>query len=73
MPQDIFGFESFSRLDNKTKTWVSANSLEQLCINFANESLQMLFNKKVLEADRALYAAEFDPGDGEDDAGAWVG
>lgn len=60
---DIFGFESFSVLDSKTKTWVSANSLEQLCINFANESLQMLFNKKVLEADTALYAAEFEAGD----------
>jgi hypothetical protein len=60
---DIFGFESFAVLDGKTKSWVSANSLEQLCINFANESLQMLFNNKVLEADRALYAAEFEAGD----------
>ena len=51
---------------------MSANSLEQLCINFANESLQMLFNNKVLEADRALYAAEFEAGDGEEDVG-WVG
>jgi tRNA A37 threonylcarbamoyladenosine biosynthesis protein TsaE len=60
---DIFGFESFAVLDKKSKTWVSANSLEQLCINFANESLQMLFNKKVLEADKALYSAEFEAGD----------
>ncbi len=42
-----------------TYVQVSANSLEQLCINFANESLQMLFNKKVLEAALILlvYAA----------------
>eukprot|EP00961_Rhodomonas_salina_P263197 3556586-Rhodomonas_salina.2 len=44
---DIFGFESFSVFDAKAKQWRSANSLEQLCINFANESLQSLFNKKV--------------------------
>ena len=60
---DIFGFESFAVLDKKSKCWVSANSLEQLCINFANESLQMLFNKKVLEADKALYSAEFEAAD----------
>ncbi len=44
---DIFGFESFSVFDQKAKQWKTANSLEQLCINFANESLQALFNTKV--------------------------
>ena len=60
---DIFGFESFSVFDKKAKFWRTANGLEQLCINFANENLQVLFNKKVLEADKLLYQAEFEPGD----------
>ncbi|KAF0712584.1 hypothetical protein As57867_004758, partial [Aphanomyces stellatus] len=44
---DIFGFEIFA-----------ANSLEQLCINFANEKLQQLFARFVLEMDQLEYAAE---------------
>eukprot|EP00960_Hanusia_phi_P045162 757066-Hanusia_phi.AAC.1 len=60
---DIFGFESFSFYDKHHKCWMSANSLEQLCINFANESLQVLFNKKVLEADKKLYESEFEGND----------
>lgn len=44
---DIFGFESFAR-----------NDLEQLFINFANESLQATFNRAVLVAEHDLYVAE---------------
>jgi len=44
---DIFGFESFAR-----------NDIEQLLINFANESLQATFNRAVLVAEQELYAAE---------------
>ncbi|KAH8075703.1 myosin-kinesin ATPase superfamily-like protein [Aureococcus anophagefferens] len=44
---DIFGFEAFAR-----------NDLEQLLINFANESLQATFNKAVLVAERDVYAFE---------------
>lgn len=44
---DIFGFESFE-----------VNRLEQLLINFANESLQMTFNKSVLVAEHAIYKEE---------------
>ncbi|KAJ8601435.1 hypothetical protein CTAYLR_005921 [Chrysophaeum taylorii] len=44
---DIFGFESFKR-----------NDIEQLLINFSNESLQATFNKAVLVAEQELYASE---------------
>ena len=54
---DIFGFESFAVLTSRPDVGVY-QQLEQLCINYANEALQMLFNTKVPEADRLLYLAE---------------
>ena len=44
---DIFGFEIF---DN--------NSFEQLCINFANETLQQLFNQTTFKEEEQLYVEE---------------
>ena len=44
---DIFGFEIFD-----------TNSLEQLCINFANEKLQRLFVGVLFESVQAMYDAE---------------
>eukprot|EP00002_Diphylleia_rotans_P039091 TRINITY_DN898_c0_g1_i2.p1 TRINITY_DN898_c0_g1~~TRINITY_DN898_c0_g1_i2.p1 ORF type:complete len:869 (-),score=120.67 TRINITY_DN898_c0_g1_i2:1430-4036(-) len=44
---DIFGFESFER-----------NGLEQLCINYANESLHQLFITDMFKAVQQEYASE---------------
>lgn len=44
---DIFGFED-----------LSTNSFEQMCINYANESLQQHFNLSVLQQEQELYESE---------------
>eukprot|EP00928_Gymnodinium_smaydae_P079607 TRINITY_DN6349_c0_g2_i2.p1 TRINITY_DN6349_c0_g2~~TRINITY_DN6349_c0_g2_i2.p1 ORF type:complete len:1049 (-),score=172.03 TRINITY_DN6349_c0_g2_i2:167-3313(-) len=44
---DIFGFEHFK-----------SNSFEQLCINYANEILQGVYNDNVFRVEERLYARE---------------
>ena len=49
---DIFGFEVFEY-----------NSMEQLCINFANEKLQKLFNEHIFVEEGKIYKKEHIPDD----------
>ena len=48
---DIFGFEDFERQGGH-------NSLEQLCINLANEQLQFFFTEHIFGQELLAYAAE---------------
>ena len=51
---DIFGFEIFEDVHTR----LHSNSFEQLCINYANETLQEHFNRHMLEAEQVEYGEE---------------
>lgn len=44
---DIYGFEVFQ-----------TNSIEQLCINYANEKLQQIFTEQIFKTEQAMYVKE---------------
>lgn len=50
---DIFGFEDFTRNSKN-----SFNSVEQLCINLANEQLQFFFTEHIFGQELKAYAEE---------------
>jgi len=52
---DIFGFEDFERGKKKGTAF---NSVEQLCINLANEQLQFFFMEHIFGMELKAYAAE---------------
>ena len=60
---DMFGFESFDMVAaNRLHGGYSANSLEQLLINYTNEALQQRFTADTVRAVHAEYGRRALPG-----------